>query len=451
MSTGRKFFDNWVSYHYRQDFKEVEFERSTERRGDKMTAIYRLLLVFWLVILSSNSFAEQRLTLQDCLALANQNNPRLVQLRAGIEQSKTGITSAYSSFYPSVSLSSSYRNNEDPSGGRSGSYSSGVGLSLPLYQGGNIRAGVKIARIRVQMAEENYRQGEDDVVLSVKEAFFKILLKQEQIALAEDVLKRQKEDLVLIRLKYESGRESSPAVKEAEANLLQSEYNREQAEKELILAQIELNLLVGRPRRAEVSIEYEDKESKFPPLESLIEEAKAVRPDVFAERADLEVLKAQITQAKSDYFPKVSLSSSYGWGGRDFSKQTGNWSAGVSLSLPIFEGFSTQAKVKQATLSLREQEAGLQELEQQIEEEIEQAYSNWELAGKVIEVNEKTLQAAREIYQLTKLQYEQGLTSYFFLQQKESDLANAESRYVNALYDLRVSIARLENSWGRRS
>ncbi len=416
-----------------------------------MTATYRLLFVFWLFILSSNSFAEGNLTLSDCLSLAGENNPRLVQLRTSIEQSRTGVTSAYSSFYPSVNLSSSYRNNESPSGGRSGSYSSSIGLSLPLYQGGNIRAGVKIARIQVQMAEENYRQGEDEVVLSVKEAFFKILLKQEQIALADDVLKRRKEDLVLIRLKYDAGRESSPAVKESEASLLQSEYDREQTEEELILAQIELNLLLGRSRRAEVSIEYEDEDVNFPPLESLIEEAKAVRPDILNERANSEVLKVQITQAKSDYLPRVSLSSSYGWGGKDFSRQTGDWSAGVSLSLPIFEGFSTQAKVKQATLSLKEQQSRLQELEQQIEEEIEQAYSNYELAGKVIEVYEKTLQAAREIYQLTKLQYEQGLTSYFFLQQKESDLANAESRYVNALYNLRVSMARLENAWGRRS
>jgi outer membrane protein len=409
------------------------------------------LLIFCLAVLNSSSLAQEPLSLQDCLSLAKENNSKLIQRKTAIEQSQLGVTSAYSSFYPSINLSSSYRNNESSSGGRSGSYSSSIGLSLPLYQGGNIRAGVKIAKIQVQMAEENYRQGEDEVILSVKEAFFKILLKQEQIALAEDVLKRRKEDLVLIRLKYYAGRESSPALKEAEANLLQSEYDKEQTEKELILAQIELNLLLGRPRRTEVSIRYEDEDMKFPSLDRLIEEAKTQRPDIRSQRANTEVLKAQVTQAKSDYFPKISLSSSYGMGGSEFLDQEGDWSAGISFSLPIFSGFSTKAKVQESTLSLKEQDAKIVELEQQIEEEIEQAYSNWELAGKVIEVYDKTLQAAREIYQLTKLQYEQGLTSYFFLQQKESDLANAESRYINALYNLRVSIARLENAWGRRS
>ncbi|MCK4224974.1 MAG: TolC family protein [candidate division Zixibacteria bacterium] len=408
-------------------------------------------LIFCLAVLNSSSLAQEPLTLQACLSLAKENNPKLIQRKTTIEQAQVGVTSAYSSYYPSVNLSSSYRNNESPSGGRSGSYSSSFGLSLPLYQGGNIRAGVKIARIQVQMAEENYRQGEDEVILSVKEAFFKILLKREQIALAEDILKRRKEDLVLIKLKYDAGRESSPAVKEAEANLLQAEYDKKQAEEELILAQIELNLLLGRPRRAEVSIKYEHEDIRFPSLDRLIEEAKTQRPDIRSQRANTEVLEAQVTQAKSNYFPKISLSSSYGMGGSEFLDQEGDWSAGISFSLPIFKGFSTKAKVQESTLSLKEQDVRIQELEQQIEEEIEQAYSKWGLAEKVIEVNDKTLQATREMYQLTKLQYEQGLTSYFFLQQKESDLTRAENNYVSALYNLRVYSARLQKAWGGSS
>ena len=411
-----------------------------------MTVKYRFLFVFWLVILNSNSFAEQPLTLQDCLSLARENNPKLVRARTTIEQSQIGVTSAYSSYYPSLDLSSGYSYSE------AGRYSTSIGVRYPLYQGGSIRAGVKVARARVKIAEENYRSAEDEVILAVKEAFFRILQKQEQIALAENILKRRKEDLVLIRLKYNAGRESSPAVMEAEANLLQAEYDKKQAEEELTLAQIELNLLLGRPRRAEVSIKYKDNEDiRFPSLDRLIEEAKTQRPDIRSQRANTDVLEALVTQAKSNYFPKISLSSSYGMGGSEFFDQQGDWSAGISFSLPIFDGFSRKAKVKETTLSLKEQDVRIVELEQQIEEEIEQAYSKWELAEKVIEVNDKTLQATREMYQLTKLQYEQGLTSYFFLQQKESDLTRAENNYVSALYNLRVYSARLQKAWGRSS
>jgi outer membrane protein len=416
-----------------------------------VTVKFHYLFVVLFVIQNSNSFAEQPMTLQDCVSLARENSCKLLQQRTSIEQSRLGVTSAYSSYYPSINLSSSYRINESSVRQHIGSYSGSVGLSNSLYQGGSIRAGVKIAKAKLEIEKEDYRQVEDEVILSVKEAFFNILLKQEQIVLAEDVLKRRNEDLVLIRLKYDAGRESSPAVKEAEASLLQAEYDKKQAQEELNLARIELNLLLGRPRRTEISVTYEDQSVEFPALDSLIADASHLRPDIRAEKVNTEVLKSQVTQAKSDYYPRISVSSSYGWQGSGLSVQEGDWSVGFSLSLPIFEGFSTKVKVQEANLALSQQDIRLRELEQEIEQEIEQAYSNWELAGRTIEVNDKTLQAKREMYQLTKLQYEQGLTSYFILQQKESDLSSAESRQITALYNLRVSTARLEKVWGRSS
>jgi outer membrane protein TolC len=256
--------------------------------------------------------------------------------------------------------------------------------------------------------------------------------------------------LVLIKLKYDAGRESSPAVKEAEASLAQAEYDRFQAEAELSLAKIELNLLLGRPSGAELALAYQDQDAEFPSLDRLVAEAMTDRPEMSAEKANTTVLEAQLAQARSGYYPTVSVSSSYGWQGSELSELEDDWSVGLSLSLPIFDGFSTKARVSEANLSLTKQDAKLQELEWQIEEEVEQAYSTWELARENIQLTEKTLQAKREMYQLTKLQYEQGLTSYFFLQDKESDLTQAENQYVNALYNLRVSVARLDKVWGRR-
>lgn len=416
-----------------------------------MNLRHLFLFIFFLIATASSPSAQEPLTLQDCLSLAKVNSRKLLQQRTSMEQSRLGVTSAYSSYYPGINFSSSYRINESSPGQQMGSYSGSIGLSNSLYQGGSIRAGVKIAKAKVEIAQEDYRQAEDEVILSVKEAFFNILLKQEQIALAEDVLKRRNEDLVLIRLKYDAGRESSPAVKEAEASLLQAEYDKKQAQEELNLVRIQLNLLLGRPRKTEISVTYEDQSVEFPALDSLIADAGCLRPDISAEKVNTEGLKAQVTQAKSGYYPRISMSSSYGWQGEGLSIQDGSWSIGFSLSLPIFEGFSTKVKVQEANLALNQQDIRLQEMEQEIEQEIEQVYSNWELAGRTIEVNDKTLQAKQEMYQLTKLQYEQGLTSYFILQQKESDLSSAESRQVNALYNLRVSTARLEKVWGRRS
>ncbi|UCF78061.1 MAG: TolC family protein [Candidatus Eiseniibacteriota bacterium] len=409
---------------------------------------YSALIVLFF-FLTPAALAQQALTIQDCISLARENNPRLVQSRTSIQRANAGVTLAHSSYYPTFDLSSRYRNTETFSGEREGSYSTSISLDYPLYRGGYRRAAVKAALVEVDVAEESYRFSESQVVLEVKQAFFKILQKEEQIALTEDMVNRRNEDLVLIRLKYDSGRESLPAVEEAAASILRAEYEKKRAEEELALAKIDLNLLLSRPRRAEVSLEYTSNEAEMPSLAVLIEEAKAERSELRSEKANTGALEAQVIQARSSYFPTVSLSSSLGWQGSEFLEQTNDWSFGVNLSLPIFDGFSTKVKVQQATLSLENQEARIREVEEMIEEEIEQAYSTWELARSIIEVNERTLEAARNMYRLTKLQYEQGLSSYFFLQQKESDLTQAENSKLDALFNLRVSRARLEKTLGR--
>ncbi|MFH0777829.1 MAG: TolC family protein [Candidatus Eisenbacteria bacterium] len=407
-----------------------------------------LLIVALASVSAVDLLAEQPLTIQDCISLARESNFQLAQMRTSIQKSNVGLLSAHSSFYPSVDFSTSYRNQGGFAGERQGSYSASVGLNYAIYEGGYRGAAMGAARARVEAAEEQYRLSEAQVILKVKEAFFRILQKQEQVVLVEDVVKRRKEDLILINLKYEAGRESSPAVSEAEANLLGAEYDRKRAEEELALARLDFNLLLGRPGRADVSLVHQDQWIEFPALEVMVEEATAERPELRSERANTETLQAQLTQARSNYLPRVSASSSYQLQTSDFQEQSSNWNVGMSLSLPLFDGFARKAKVQEATLSVENQSDRIRELEQQIEADVEQAYSTWELARRIIEVTEATLAAAREMYRLTKLQYEQGSTSYFFLQQKESGLTQAENSHLAALFNLRVSTARLQKAWG---
>ena len=395
-------------------------------------------------------FAEQdSLTLIDCIQLAKDASPALAQQRTSLAKSNLSVESARSSYYPSADFSTSIRNSEGFEGSRETSYSSSVGLSYSVYEGGYRRASVDAARAKVEVTKEQYRMSQDQLVLRVKEAFFRILQKQEQISLVEDVAKRRKDDLVLIRLKYQAGRESSPAVKESEASLLQAEYDMKRAGEELALARVELNLLLGRPARAELELVYEEKDADFPAVATLIGQAKQERPELRSEKANRPALEAQVTQARSSYLPKVSFSTSYSLSGDEFTKQTGGWGAGVSLSLPIFDGYARKTQLSTARLSLENQTDVVRELELQVEQDVEDAYSTWELARDIVQVTEKTLEAAREMYLLTKMQYEQGLTSYFFLQQKESGLTGAETSRLSALLNVRVSAARLEKTLGR--
>jgi outer membrane protein len=402
----------------------------------------------FLISLFSISFASDTLTLKDCITIAMENNPTLLQSKLNIDQARAAVIDANSSFYPSLGLSTSYRTSGNFSDTANGSFSTGLNAQLTLYKGGAIRAGSKIAYKKFDISQENYRQKVNELVLSVKQTFFGILQSQEQILLTDSVLKRLNSDLTLIKLKYNVGRENEPDVQVAEANLLQAEYNKIQAQQNLILAKSQFGQLLDRPDE-DISIRYQDTTTEFPGLDSTVKLAETGRPEIIAEKINQEVVATQISQAKSNYFPSVSLSSSYGLQGEKLRDQKSNWSAGIGLSLPLIDGFSTKAKVREANISLKQEYFKLIDLTNSIEQEVKQAYSNWFLAVKNLEVSSKSLQAVQDLYSLTKLQYEQGSVTYFELEQKESQLTQAENGYVNALYNLRNSIATLEKAIGR--
>jgi outer membrane protein len=415
---------------------------------EKLMSLRTLLSVTFILAMTFTFSYAQPLTLDDCISLAKQNNLQLQQVKMDVDAARASLTDANSSFYPSISASTNYRYGGSASVDASGSFSTGINAQYTLYKGGSIRAGSKIAKTRIKIAEETYQQKENEIVLSIKQTFYKILQTQDQITLVNSILKRRNDNLTLLKLNYSVGRENEPNVKQAEVSLNQTEYDYLQAEQSLALAKLSLSQLLNLPGQ-EMSIQYQDKIIEFPLPDSLIKLADNERPEIISQKANRDVLTEQKTQAVSNYLPTLSVSSSYGLSGDNFFKQNDNWSAGIGLSLPIFNGFSTQVKVNQVSISIKQNDLKLQDLTNSIESEVRQAYSSLTLAKKNLEVNNKTLEAAQDAYQLTKLQYEQGSTSYFFLQQKESDLTQVENSNVNALYNLRTSVAALEKAIGR--
>jgi outer membrane protein len=389
--------------------------------------------------------AGDPLTLADCLSLARENNSGLLQAKIARERARVGVTSAQSAYYPTLDLSS------ESSYGSGGNQNHATSLvaRYPLFSGGNDRARVRQARAEADRAAEDYRLTESEIILSLKEVFFDILRQQEEEKLSADILERRRKDLVLIKLKYRSGRESQPAVKESEANLLKAEYNRMAAERNLDLARTRLGFLLGKPRNERFTLVAPDPGADFPSRENLLAEAPALRPEVRAGLAAREVLAAQAGQSRSGYLPSLSLSAATGFEGKEFTGPESGWRAGANFSWNLFSGFSTRSSGRTAGLRLSEQDEKIRQLRQEIETEVIQAFNTWELARKKLELCAKTLEAARDMYGLTKLQYEQGSISFFFLQQKEDALTQAEYACLDADFALRLAQAGLEKAWGK--
>jgi outer membrane protein TolC len=387
------------------------------------------------------------LTLDDCVGLALTSNPAVMAQKEVFAATEMGIGISRSALFPRLNASSGYTRNGN--GSASDSYSSSLSFSQTLFEGGSNLASVRAARFQTEMARQNLNLTINQTVESVRLAFYSVLQKEDRLTVTENILKRRKDDLVLIDLKYRAGIESDAAVSEAEANLASAEYDEMTTREGLRLAKIGLNFLMGRPKEEPLQIARDEKLLEFPSREEAVLIGLADRPELSREESRLKLQLAHVSQSRSEFFPDLSFSASVGRRGEDFFQGDDTWSAGVNMSLPIFQGFKRTASYSQSKADLRQQAAQYSQTRQTVEEDIEVAYSDWLLARKRMEVADKNLRAAANMYSLTRIQYQQGTVAYFVFQQREASLTRAENERVNALFNLYTAGAALERALGR--
>jgi outer membrane protein len=155
-----------------------------------------------------------------------------------------------------------------------------------------------------------------------------------------------------------------------------------------------------------------------------------------------------IRRYKLSKLPTVSLGASYYKNAqRDkFDIFNGPYftisSVALRVNVPIFNGFSTRAKVHRAELELQQSVNELEGLKLSIDNEVETALTNFRSATATMDFQKENMELATRVYDQTRIKYEAGLGSNTEINAAQVDLVTAQTNYINALYD--AIIARVD-------
>ena len=108
---------------------------------------------------------------------------------------------------------------------------------------------------------------------------------------------------------------------------------------------------------------------------------------------------------------------------------------GVRLAVPIFEGFAKKARVDKAKLELQKVNNGIAQLEASIDNDVAQSTINIASALATIDNQKRNMALAEQVYNITKLKYEQGLGSNQEIYNAQAELKVSQNNYYAALYD----------------
>ncbi|MFH1045559.1 MAG: TolC family protein [Candidatus Omnitrophota bacterium] len=391
------------------------------------------LLLFFLSVTIVGAAAIEELAWRDCVEQARQNHPDLAAAEEQVNQAKADKAIETSALFPQIDAETSARTSRAATADdESDSYAYGATAQQLIFDGFQTVNNINSARENLSSEQYNYAVTSSDIRLNLRMAFVGLLKAQELLAITEDIAARRKENVELVKLRYEAGREHKGSLLNSQANLAQAEFEVSQAKRNIELGQRQLTKELGRRQltaikaQGELAIEAVDKEK--PDCERLAQNI----PFLQALIAEKEAARYSLRSAKASFFPEVYASASADKSEEHWPPQNDGWSAGVSVSLPIFEGGSRLAEVAKARAKFKQAKAQEISGRDSVILILEETWKELQDAVEKVAVEEKFLQAAEERAKITQAQYSTGLISFDNWSIIEDNLVNARKSFLNA-------------------
>lgn len=385
----------------------------------------------------------------DCVKEALGNSPVLKAKRLAVDQSEYQYRDQLNVYYPKVNLSHSFSH----SGGDSSATSSRWGLSLSasesLWNVGN-SASVRSARLGYEQAKASYRDESAALRQTLYSAFVSLVVAQDQVKVDKKVLDIRKQNADLIKLKYDSGRESRGNMMYSEALFQQAKASAQKSERSLASARRALLASMGAAASREVTAKGDLATPAYRLNEAGLAAALENIPQVVSQRKSVEKYKESLVSAKGDIYPTLSASQSMGWSGPSEFPGSKSWSLGVSLNLPLLSGGLTHYtnNVKGINASLGAAEETLKNLKLTLESGIRTAYDDFLNACDSVTAGAVVVSANEERYKEAQINYMAGNISFIDLESVEQSMVDAQQNQLQYLKTANVKKISLENLLG---
>lgn len=401
---------------------------------NKYLRIYFIVLVIFLVA-HDLVMAEEVLTWRECIKEAAKNHPDLIAASEEVKQSEAGKDITASALFPQIDASlsaSTAKTASSAKGSTTDSYSYGVTGTQLIFDGTKTIQNVRAASETIKASKQNFRFTSTTVRFRLRSAFINLLTAQESLNITQQIYNIRRSNLELITLRYESGLEHKGALLTAEADLAGASYDIAQAKRSLEVAQRELTKEMGRkeliPMKVSASVDVTNTEKEKPDFEVLIRN----NPSLLQAAANKNAAQFSLKSAYANFSPTLSGQAGANKTSSRFPPNDDLWNAGLTLSMPIFEGGLRLAQVSQAKALLSQLIENERSTKDGLILSLEQAWAVLEDTLGNLEVQRKVLEATEERSKIAQAQYSIGFITFDNWTIIEDNLVKAKRAFLDA-------------------
>jgi len=427
------------------------------------------------LLLPHATTAQERMSLADAVERAMARFPTVEAARARQEEAAEALGEARAGRRPRGRLTGSAIEYQEPmvvtpihgfGPGLFPEFDETIGqatltVSYTLFDSGADAARIRTADAQTLAAGAAVGSSEQVLARRVAAAYLTVL-GQRQVLDAHDLrMQALTAELSRVQQRFEVGRAARVEILRAEAALASSEAERVRLSSAMDNAERELARLLDLPvaeTRSGRLVPVELSDPQVPLRETLVTEGIAASPAVAQARAQVTAAEAQISLARAVARPEVRAVGNYNEWTSSQGDFTGEWNAGLQLTVPLFDGGVTRSRIARAEAAHRAAQEQVRAAEVQVREDVDRAAAAVEEAEARIASLGKAVERFAEVVRVQKLLLDEGagtqtdyLNSEADLLAARASLAEARHAAILARVDLARAAGRLTPEWLRES
>ncbi len=408
--------------------------------------------------------AQGKWTLRQCVDYAVQNNISLKQKELEVKNAEINVSTSKNSRLPDLSGSASQNFNfgRSPSmatgvyeDNKASSTSFGLSVGMPLFTGFRIPNQIKVDELNLKASVEGLKKAKENLELQVVSLYLDVLFNKEILKAYKEQRELSEQQVEKTQMLVDAGKVPMSQLYDIKAQLAKDELNVTMAQNKEDLSLLDLSQALNITSSDKFDIEEPNVDrllnasiSSVIPPDQVYQMALGIKPHVKEAELNLESSKKNLKVAQSGYWPTLSLGLSYsngfnhvynsGYDNIAISKQLKNnqrQAIGFSLSIPIFDRFSTRNKIRAARLNIENQNLALDNVKLALYKEIQQAFQSATAAQSKFTSTEKALDAATESFKYAQERYNIGKSTVFELNEAQIKLLTSKSEQIQAKYD----------------
>lgn len=423
----------------------------------KNKTFYLLIILFFLPLVVEGQ-GSQDLSLSEAINKALEENHSIIISRNLAEIDENSATIGNAGYLPNLSLNSSYseaiedsrlefsnQQGQDVDESRSNQFNASLDLEWVLFDGFGNRYRLQSLERGRDLSAVQSREEIEATMLQVIERYLEVSTQAQLLDVTQEAVDISNERYRRAKENFEAGGGSQVDLLNAEVNLNQDSIRVVETEVNLNRAKRNLQVLLGENPSGDISVDQEFEIDEQLSLDNLLSEAVSQNARLRSAAIEFEQAKLQLQETRSGRYPQISTNASYNYSrqesdaGQFTFQETDGFSAGITFSFSIFDGFRRNISVQNDQIRVKNSEEQQRLTEKEIESALLNEYETYNSNLYLLEKQQLNVETAELNFERTERAFEQGQVSNTDFREAQLNLLETRQDLISQRVEAKLS------------